>query len=128
MVTNRGNYKLSTRLILKSERKQKSTNSKGTRHNRAALHKFSVCVLVDESQLPAIGVVSTNGQSRRKGDTGGHFAIYFDFCTKGILYYCVAFCTLGSNNACVLDMPRMVALCTRGHFYDSRPLHKRSFS
>ena len=30
-------------------------SSRGTRHNRTALHKYCVCVLVDESQLPAIG-------------------------------------------------------------------------
>ena len=33
---------------------------------RTAVKKYFVFVLVDESQLPAVGVVSINGQSRRE--------------------------------------------------------------
>ena len=41
-------------------------SGQGTRHRRTAVYKDSVCVLVDESQIPAIGVVNLNGQYRRE--------------------------------------------------------------
>ena len=80
-------------MILKTERKQKSTSSSigsvnkaqpGTTVQQYKSNPFAFWVLVDESQLPAIGVVSQNGQSRYLVRTLGFFP-FFDLA-DGLLF------------------------------------------